>query len=322
MKTDRLSIFKISAIVAVVTLLALIPWIFNPYYTTIAIIIGIYTIITVGLCLLMGYTGQISLGQAAFYGIGAYISAILSLRTGLSPWLAMIIAAVATGTFAYLIGSRFSGSGETTWRCQRSVSALSPLLFSGRRIVSPAASRVFRLCLIYPSLGLSSTPTASIITWSGFLPCLFLLFRRTRKFPNGRALRAIRDSATAAESVGINVPELKVRVFTLSAVYASIAGSLYVHYLTYVGPQPFDYTFSIRLLLMAVVGGLASIWLAIFGTTAISFLGDALHSFGDLESIVFGFILMVIIIFMPQGLWVHFVAVYKERRDKAGKVRP
>jgi branched-chain amino acid transport system permease protein len=71
-----------------------------------------------------------------------------------------------------------------------------------------------------------------------------------------------------------------------------------------------------------VVGGLASIWGAIFGTTAISFLGDALHGFGDLESIVFGFILMAIIIFMPRGLWVHLLMAYRDRREKAGKVRP
>lgn len=322
MKIGRLSLLKISAIAAGVTLLALIPWVFNPFYTTIAIIIGIHTIITVGLCLLMGYTGQVSLGQAAFYGIGAYISAILSLRAGLSPWLAMIIAAVTTGAFAYLIG-------RPILRLRGNYLAMATL---GLGIITFI---IFREADSFTGglTGLSAVPYLSIagfvfdtdrkyyyLVWV-FTLLILIISQNIVNSRTGRALRAIRDSETAAESVGIDVPELKVRIFTLSAVYASIAGSLYVHYLTYVGPQPFDFLFSIRLLLMAVVGGLASIWGAIFGTAAISFLGDSLHGFGDLESIVFGFILMAIIIFMPQGLWVHFVAAYKERREKAGKMR-
>ena len=133
----------------------------------------------------------------------------------------------------------------------------------------------------------------------------------------GRALRAIRDSEAAAESIGVNVSQLKVKVFALSAVYASLAGSLYVHYLTFVSPQPFDFLFSIRLVLMAVVGGLASVWGAIFGTTAVTLLGEALRGFGELDVIAFGLILMIVIIFMPRGLWVHLLDSIRQRRRRS-----
>jgi branched-chain amino acid transport system permease protein len=321
MKPNRRKFGGAIAIVAGIALLAALPWLVNPYYTSVAIIIGLDTIITVGLCLLMGYTGQVSLGQAAFYGIGAYTSAILS-KQGLSPWLAMVVAAAATGAFAYIVGKpvlRLKGNylamatlglGIIVYIFLREADWLT----EGQRGI---------LAIPYLSIGGFDFDTDRkyyYLVWVATLLVL-IISQNIVNSRTGRALRAIRDSEAAAESVGINVPDLKVKIFTLSAVYASIAGSLYAHNLRYVSPQTFDFLFSIRLLLMAVVGGLASIWGAIFGTTAIAFLGDALRGFGDLETIVFGFILMAIIIFMPRGLWVHFVAVYKERRDKAGKAR-
>src|SRR3989304_2894800 len=116
------------------------------------------------------------------------------------------------------------------------------------------------------------------------------------------ARRAIHASEEAALSVGVDVAHYKVKVFALSAVYASIAGSLYAHYVTFVSPQPFGFMFSVKLVVMAVVGGLASIWGAIFGAAGITLLGESLHEFGQLDVVVFGLILMVVVITMPQGL--------------------
>jgi branched-chain amino acid transport system permease protein len=140
----------------------------------------------------------------------------------------------------------------------------------------------------------------------------------------GRALRAIRDNEQAAESVGINILQMKAKVFALSAVYASIAGSLLVHYWAAVSPAPFGFSFSIRMLVMAVVGGLASVWGAIFGTGAVHLLGDWLQNFGDYETIAFGAALLLIMIFMPKGLWVH-LKIFVQRliqRRQAQKSKP
>lgn len=298
-------------------LLLALPFLLNPYYTSIAIFIGIHTIVTVGLCLLMGYTGQVSLGQAAFYGLGAYISAILSKTYGVSPWLAMFVAAFITGIFAYVMG-------VPILRLRGNYLAMATL---GLGIITYI---VFREADRYTGgqTGLPGIPYLSLfgfafntdrkyyyLVWV-FCLAVLLISQNIVNSRVGRALRSIRDSEAASESIGINVCELKVKVFTLSAVYASLAGSLYVHYLTFVSPQPFDFQFSIRLLVMAVTGGLASIWGAIFGTATISILGDFLHGFGELDIIAFGFILMVMMIFMPRGLWVTAVGKIKERRVK------
>jgi branched-chain amino acid transport system permease protein len=265
----------------------------------------------------------VSLGQAAFYGTGAYVSAILSRNYGVPPLLALGLAAAVTGVFAYLIGRPILRlKGNYLAMSTLGLGIITYILFREADGVTGGLTGIS--AIPYLSIGGFAFDTDRkyyYVVWTVTLLVL-VISQNIVNSRTGRALRAVRDSEIAAESVGVNVPELKVRVFTLSAVYASIAGSLYAHYLAYISPQPFDFLFSIRLLLMAVVGGLASIWGAIFGTAAISFLGDALRGFGDMESIVFGFILMAIIIFMPRGLWVHFVAIYKERRDKAGRLRP
>ena len=105
----------------------------------------------------------------------------------------------------------------------------------------------------------------------------------------------------------------KVLVFTLSAVYAGLAGGLYAHYATFISPQPFGLLFSVRLVTMAVVGGMASIWGAIFGTTSLTLLSELLHPFGELDVVVFGGLMVVIMIFMPQGLTRGLLDLYEKR---------
>jgi branched-chain amino acid transport system permease protein len=305
------------AIGVVLAILAALPWFLNAYYTGIAIFIGIQSMVTVGLCLLIGYTGQVSLGQAAFYGIGAYISAILTSTYGLSPWGAMAAAALLTGGFAYLIG-------VPILRLRGNYLAMATL---GLGIIMFI---IFREANQFTggNTGISGIPYISIgslvfdtdlkyyyLVWVFCISVLFIS-QNIVNSRTGRALRAIRDNATAAEAIGINVAQMKVRVFVLSAVFASLAGSLYVHYLAYISPQPFDFSFSIRALLMAVVGGLASIWGAIFGTTVVTFLGDFLRGFGELDIIVFGLVLMLIMIFLPRGLWVHLLGYFRKWRAK------
>ena len=127
----------------------------------------------------------------------------------------------------------------------------------------------------------------------------------------GRALRAIHASEMAADSVGIDAGHYKLQVLVLSAVYASLAGSLYVHYMRFVSPQPFDFTASVRLVVMAAVGGLASVWGAPFGAAAVIlltvFLRETLplvvnNASGEHTVIVYGVILVLIMLFMPDGL--------------------
>ncbi len=294
-------------IAALLAFLILIPfdW-FLGHYTTIMIFIGISTMVTVGLCLLMGYTGQVSLGQAAFYGLGAYFSAVLSKTYSVNPWLAMLIAAIATGAFAYVIGYpilRLRGNylamatlglGIIMWILFGQLSQFTggpdgmagiPYLSIGGFIFDTSFKRYF-------------------LVWFFCLAVLFISQNIVRS-RSGRALRAIHGSEAAAESVGINVARFKVKIFVLSAVYASLAGSLLVHHLRFVSPQPFDFLASVKFVVMAVIGGLASIWGAIFGAGTTRILSDELLlGFGEWDVVVYGAILIIVMIFMPEGLFV------------------
>jgi branched-chain amino acid transport system permease protein len=314
-----MSKWKYLVIAALLAFLILIPfdW-FLGQYTSLMIFIGLSTMVTVGLCLLLGYTGQVSLGQAAFYGLGAYFSAVLSTNYDVNPWLAMVIAATATGAFAYVIGYpifRLKGNylamatlglGIIMWILFRQLSQFTggpdgmagiPFLSIGGFMFDTSFKRYF-------------------LVWF-FCLAVLLISQNIVRSRTGRALRAIHGSEAAAESIGINVDQFKVKIFVLSAVYASLAGSLFVHHLRFVSPQPFDFLASVKLVVMAVIGGLASVWGAIFGAGATRILSDELLlRFGEWDVVIYGLILMLVMIFMPEGLFVRLKDVFGRWRQR------
>ena len=308
---------RVWALGVFVLALGVAPLVVNPYYTSLLVVIGIHTALTVGLCLLMGYAGQVSLGHAGFYGTGAFFSGVLSASYGVNPWLAMFIAAVATGGMAYLLSFPI-------FQLRGNYLAMATLGFG---IILWVAFRELDQFTGGPS-GLSGVPYLSIgglvfntdfkyyyLVWIVTLG-LLLISQNIVNSRTGRAMRSIPSNEDAARSVGIGVAGFKVKVFVLAAVYASLAGSLYVHYLTFVSPQPFGFLFSVRLVVMAVVGGLASIWGAIFGTMAVTFMSEGLHRFGELDTILFGFLLMVVMVFLPQGLTRGLMELYERVRAR------
>ena len=236
-------------------------WVKSSYLISTGIFVGIAAILTLGLCLLMGYAGQISLGHAAFYGIGAYTSAILTVRAGLNPWLAILIGIIVTAGAAYLIGLFI-------FRLSGHYLAVATL---GLGIIVYLAFGEFRELTGGPT-GLPGVPRLAVggfvfdgdveyfyLVWSVVIVFLVLSLNVVNSRV-GRALRAIHGSEAAADSVGIDSSRYKLQVLVMSVVFASVAGSLYVHYMRFVSPQPFDFTASVRLVVMAAVGGLASVW--------------------------------------------------------------
>ncbi len=294
---------KMLVIAALAVLLVIVPLLGNAYYTSVLIIIGIHAIVTVGLCLLMGYTGQISLGQAAFYGLGAYIAAILSKTYHVNPWLAMVVAVIATAAFAFAIGFPiFRLRGNYLAMATLGLGIIVWILF--RELASVTGGQVG-----FPGIPDLSIAGFSFITdfrfyylvW-GFCLAVMFISQNIVGSRMGRAMKAIRDSESASQSLGINATLIKVKILALSTAYAALAGSLYAYYVGFIDPQPFNFLFSIRLVVMAVVGGLASIWGAIFGATTVRFMTEFLHPFGDIDVVLFGLILMVVIILSPQGV--------------------
>lgn len=294
-----------------IILALLLFWVMVPFdwflsdYTGLAIMIGIYTIITVGLCLLMGYTGQVSLGQAAFFGIGGYTSAILSKDHGIDPWVAMFIGAVITGLIASMIA-------YPIFRLRGNYLALATLIVG---VVVWDFAKFMDQYTGGPD-GMAGIPYLSIAGFEFDSPfrryfliwgfCLFILIisQNIINSRTGRALRAIHGSETAAESLGINVDQFKVKIFVLSAVYAAIAGSLFAHHLSFISPGTFNILASVKIVVMAVIGGLASIWGAIFGAGITKVLSDEiLLNFGEWDVVAYGFMLILIMIYMPEGVF-------------------
>jgi len=302
------------------------------YYQSIAVIIGLHTIAAVGLSLLMGYAGQVSLGHAAFYGLGAYLSGIASTSLGLNPWLAMPMAALVTGCVAAAIGSSiFRLRGHFLAMATLGWGIIVYIVFNELRDVTGGPSGLTGI----PNLSLFGLPLNTdvryyYLVWAFALGVIFLS-RNIVDSRAGRALRAIHGSESAAAALGVGTTHYKVAVFALSAVYASLAGSLYAHYLLFVNPPPFSFKFSIELLVMVMIGGLAHIWGALFGAALITILGESLratipmlmgHASGEYEIIAFGLILMATMIALPEGLWPWLLSVVDRIRGRRGAEDP
>ena len=310
MGTWRGELWAIGAGAAVVLLFPVVAR--SAHLRSIGVFIAIHTIAAVGLCLLAGYAGQISLGQAGFYGMGAYVSAILTTRTGISPWAAMLLGMVLTGVVAY-------GVGLPIFRLRGHYLAMATLALG---IIIYLGFVEFRDLTGGPS-GLPGVPRLRLGPWTltrdvhyfyvawAMAFGVLLVSRNIVRSRVGRALRAIHGSEVAAEMVGVDTARYKLQVFVVSAVYASLAGSLYAHYLSLVSPTPFGFIASVELLVMAAVGGMASIWGAPLGAAAVTFLAEGIRALmprllsyasGEHEVVAYGALLVLIMIFMPQGL--------------------
>jgi branched-chain amino acid transport system permease protein len=286
--------------------------------------IGILTIVLVGLNLLMGYAGQISLGQAAFYGIGAYASAIMTtlasrhgVLPGISqswwwPWLAIVVGMVITGGFAYLIGRPILRlRGNYLAMATLGLGIIMYILFREGEDFTGGNDGIAGI----PRLAIGSFKIWPIqryyfLVWAAALVVIIIALNIVNSRV-GRALRSIHGSEVAANTMGVDTAKYKSQVLVVSAVFASLAGSLYAHFQALIAPTPFGFVASVELVVMSVVGGIASIWGAPFGVALIyvvrEILRARLHAVlhgagGEHEMIVYGIIVVVIMIFMPEGL--------------------
>lgn len=293
--------------------LALLPVLSrNNYQISVLIFIGLNTILTVGLSLLMGYAGQVSLGQAFFYGMGGYGAGIIVLRAGLPPWVAMIGAAAITGLVAFVIGVPLLRlRGHYLAMATLGLNIIFTLIATNETAWTGGPNGLQGYGkLAIGGLVFKSDLEFYFIVWLVALAVLAISLNIVNS-RIGRALRAIHSSEIAAEMLGVNTAQFKVQVLVLSAVYASLAGSLYAFWIGIVSPGDFSVNFSIELVVMVAIGGLASVWGAIFGAAAVTLLTEFLRNLlpqilrgasGEQQIVAFGLILMVIMIFFPEGL--------------------
>lgn len=277
----------------------------NKYKIGVMTTAGIYALIVIGLNLLMGYAGQISLGHAGFFGIGAYCSGLLDVKIGLSPWITTIIAIVFTATIAYIIAiptlklkghylaMATLGFGEVVYVILSKLDWLTGDT-SGLLGINP-----FNFFGIY--LDSSSAIGQYCFVWIIVLIILILSLNITRSRV-GRAFRAIHGSEIAASAMGINITKYKMQVFVLSAIYTGLAGCLYAHFHGFIGYPTFELHTSIKLVTMVVIGGSGNIWGAILGTILLTWLPEWLTVVKKYDIMVYGILLMLVMIFMPDGL--------------------
>jgi branched-chain amino acid transport system permease protein len=274
------------------------------HYTDLMVYAGIYALITIGLSLLMGYAGQISVGHAAFYGIGAYASAILTVRYGLNPWLCMLMGMMLAAGIAFLVGApSLKLKGHYLAMATLAFGIIVFIVFNEEVEWTGGPDGMSGIPgLRMFGLDLDSVEKYFYLVWS-LVFAAFVFTVNIIQSHAGRALRAIHSSETAANAMGVDVSRFKMMVFVYSAVLASLAGSLYAHYLNFVNPTTFDLFFSIKLLIMIALGGMHNIWGAVIGACLITFLNyEWLNYFEEFEVVVYGAILLVIVVFLPQGL--------------------
>ena len=327
-----LSVTKI-LILIVVALIVIAPTIAPAFYVTLLNYIGLYSLVALGLVLLTGVAGQTSFGQAAFVGLGAYTTAVLTTQYGWSPWLTLIVALVITLTVGYLLG-------------------LITLSMGGHYL--PLATIAWGMSLYFLMgtieqfggfTGITGIPPVTLFgvslerenhfyyfIWIVVLAALWAVANLLDSRP-GRAIRALKQGTTMVEAFGVHPGRMKTAVFVIAAVLACLSGWLYAHLQRFVNPTPFGINQGIEYLFMAVIGGAASVWGAVLGATFVTLLKTWLQDLlpkvigeaGQFEIIVFGILLVLILQYARDGLMPflqRFVPATKRELPAAGDRLP
>ncbi|CAK0776250.1 branched-chain amino acid transport system permease protein [uncultured Gammaproteobacteria bacterium] len=302
------------AVLAVI--IAVLPgFLRNAYTYDIAINAGFNAIVCVGLNLLVGYAGQISLGHAAFLGLGAYASGILTTRYGWSPLMALAAGAVGVGALAYALAKPVLRlKGHFLAMATLGIGIIIAIVLNTESWLTGGSDG-----LVVGDFELAGWVLSGEKPWYWVVGGLLLLSvwatRNLIDSPIGRALRALHGSEVGAEVAGIDTARYKVLVFVLSAVMAAVVGSLFAHYANMITPSKAGFMKSIELVTMVVFGGMASTFGAVFGAAVLTVLPQVLTAFEDYETMVLGAIMMGTMIFMPRGLLVTVADAVRGRRQ-------
>ncbi len=286
-------------------LLTLPWWLASPYLLHVAILTGLFAILALSLNLLLGYTGQLSLGHAAFFGIGAYTSALLALRLDWSFWAALPCAAAAAGLAGFLIG-------RLALKLRGAYFVLVSISFAG--VVSLVS--VNWMELTNGPLGLPGVPAPALGPWSLrskdayyylVLACVafaVLVCRRLVDSRVGRALVALRENEPLAESVGVDVTHYLVLAAVASAALAGMAGSLYAHYIRFVSPEVFLFSYTVTMVIMVVAGGKGTLAGPLVGAVLFTALPEALReaTSWQWQTLAYGVLLILLVFFLPRGI--------------------
>lgn len=291
-------------------------WLANPYHLHILILAGIFSVLALSLNLLLGYAGQLSLGHAAFFGIGAYASALLTLRLEWSFWAALPAAVLAAAVAGWAIG-------RLALKLRGAYFVLVTISFAG--VISLVS--VNWMELTNGPLGLPGIPAPTLGPWSlrskaayyylvlTAVGASWLVCHRLVRSRVGRAWVALRENEPLAESVGIHVTHYLVAATVVSAALAGLGGSLYAHYTRFVSPEVFLFTYTVTMVIMVVAGGQGTLSGPLLGAVLFTVLPEALReaTSWQWQMLAYGVILVLLMVFLPRGI-VPTLAARRGRR--------
>ena len=301
-------------------LLCAVPRFFSlDYYLHMFVMSEIYAVLAMSLALIVGFSGQVSMGHAAFYGVGAYASALISLKSGLPFWVTIWCAGAVAGLLSFVIG-------KMVLRLRGHFLAITTAFFgvlvtlilnnwidlTNGPMGVPGIPRPSPISL--PGLTLSFETRADYyylgLVFVGLVA--FLLYRIVNS-RIGNALIAIRENEELARSIGVDAMAYKVFAFTLGGALAGMAGSFYAHYILFISPVTFTIAESINLLVMIIFGGMTTLFGPVFGAVALTLLPEFLRMAGSLRLVIYGVALVIFIIWLPLGVWGTIKSKWMER---------
>ena len=294
----------LAPLLAVWLVLLAIPFVApNAYVISLANMALINLVLIASLNLLMGFGGQISLGHAGFFGVGAYVSGILNVKLGTSAWLGLPAAALAAGLAALVIGlpalrlrGLYLSMATLGWNAILVVlfNQLVPLTGGPNGLLGVQAFSLF-------GLRLDTEAKAFPLVWLTALLVMLTIANLLRS-RHGRALRAVATNELGADAIGIDSFGTKLLFFVISAAMAGIAGSLYVHVNQYASPETFGISGSILLIVMVALGGAGTYWGPLSGAIIFTIVPQLLLDYEDAELMLFGLGMLVVLIAFPGGL--------------------
>lgn len=286
----------------------------NDYLLSLGIAFFINLLLIAGLNLVMGFGGQISLCHGGMYGLGAYVSGVLSIRYGLPPWIGVVAAMAITAASAGLIGlPALRLKGNYLAMATLGFNAILSVLFvelvgltggpNGLNAIPPIALAGWKL------------DTASRFFWLAWAAAglWMLLLAALLAGRTGRALRAVSGSEVAAASLGVDPFRIKLVAFMLAGASAALAGALYGHFNQFVSPEMFSFSTSVLLVVMVALGGWARYWGPVFGALIYTAVPELLRDLHDIELFVFGACMIVVLLFLPGGVAGGLLDVWRRR---------
>lgn len=285
-------------------------WVWNPYHLHTLIMAGIFAVLALSLNLLLGYTGQLSLGHAAFFGIGAYATGLLTVKLEWSPWIGLLAAVVLPGAAGHVIG-------RLALKLRGAYFVLLTISFAGCvSLVSVNWMDLTNGPLGLPGvppleIALPGLPALSLRTKPAFyyvvlaaVALSYLVCRALIRSRVGRALVALRENETLAASVGIDGTHYLVLAAVVSAAMAGFGGGLYAHYTRFVSPEVFLFTYTVTMVIMVVAGGKGTLAGPIVGAVLFTVLPEALRAATSWQwqMLLYGVLLVGVLFFMPEGI--------------------